>query len=65
MIAPLVLAGLTAGGYWAFTEWQRHHASIREDLGYTIAQPPYSRGRSALIAATIFVIEAIYLMAVL
>ena len=65
MITPLVLAGLTAGGYWAFTEWRRRHTAQREDLGYTIAQPPESRRWSALIALTIFVIEAIYLMAAL
>ena len=65
MIIPLVLAGMTAGGYWAFTEWQRYYTDQREDLGYTIAQPPDSRGWSALIALTIFVVEAIYLMAVL
>ena len=65
MITPLVLAGLTAGGYWSFTEWQRYYTDQREDLGYTIAQPPYSRGHSALIALVIFVIEAIFLMTVL
>jgi hypothetical protein len=47
------------------TELNRIHAAEREALGYTVAQPPNSRGRSALIALVIFVVEAIYLMAVL
>ena len=47
------------------SELKRLHTAERETLGFTIAQPPNSRRWSAIIAATIFVVEAIYLMAVL
>ena len=65
MIIALVGSALVAAFYWMLTELNRIHAAEREALGYTVAQPPNSRGRSALIALVIFVVEAIYLMAVL
>ncbi len=65
MITAIVGAGLTAGFYFMLSELKRLHTAERETLGFTIAQPPNSRRWSAIIAATIFVIEAIYLMAVL